>query len=73
MKEIKIDMGSIPPIHLLNWPKSNNIIKGDPWKKVIEIFNKTTNGQMVGERDARHYKLVFENEQDYIMYMLKYS
>lgn len=66
-------MGYRPPIHLLNWAKANNISEGEHWVKVIEMFNKTTNGQMVGERDARHYKLVFENEQDYIMYMLKYS
>ena len=66
-------MGYRPPIHLLNWAKSNNISKGEHWVKVIEMFNKTTNGQMVGKRGVSHYKLVFENEQDYIIYMLRYS
>jgi hypothetical protein len=72
MKEIIVDLKYGSPKHLLSWAESNNITRPTFWATAIEMFNKTTNGEMVGNKGDTQFKLVFENEHDYIMYILRY-
>lgn len=60
------------PVHLKNWTKEYKM-RGAKWETAIETFSKTTNGRMCGKKGDTKFYLVFDNEADYITYLLRYS
>lgn len=71
--EIEIETGFFTyPVHLKNWTWEHDM-QGVTWETAMETFTKTTNGRICGKKGDTKFHLVFDNETDYITYLLRYS
>lgn len=60
------------PVHLKNWTNEHHM-RGVPWETARKTFSKTTNGYMYGIKGETKFTLMFDNEIDYVTYLLRYS
>lgn len=72
MIKLPIDLTQPWPSYLENW--SNHYkLKGRAWDDVYIIFNDTTGGNMVGIRGSMTFDLVFDQDHNATLFLLKWS
>ena len=71
MKTLQLNMKESMPCYLVNWSMYHNAL-GMQWSQVIEMFHNTTNGCIVGVKGGYEFEIVFDNDQDYTWFILRW-
>lgn len=72
LKKIKLWKGESWPIYFYNWSKECKV-QARNLDTIDEVFYKTTNGKMIFNKEKDSCQLVFDNEQDATIFLLRYS